>query len=162
MALCLVLIFTAVWVTYAGTHTYERYQQLAPGASTTVDESTFRLVSLRRTEVVTDGEETHPSAAGAIWVVAEVEVTIPHKMDTVGCSLVLVSDDRRTWESQTSFFDRKLPQYCGDYDHPITPKKPWRFEQVYEIPARFSNRIYGLAAPDASSAAPTKVLRPAR
>lgn len=162
MALCLVLIFTAVWVTYAGTHTSERYQQLPPGASATVDDSTFRLVSLRQTEEITDGEETNPSEAGAVWVVAEVEVTIPHKVETVGCNLVLVSDDHRTWESESvSFFDRKLPQYCGDDDVPIVPKKPWRFEQVYQIPARYSSKIYGLAAPDASSAAPTMVLRPA-
>ncbi|SDS72228.1 hypothetical protein [Microlunatus soli] len=161
MAFCLVIIFLAVWVTYAGAHTYERFEQLPPGASSTIDDTTYRVVALRQTETVTDGEETHPAAAGAIWVVAEVEVTIPRKMETVPCSLLLVSDDRRAWEPQTSFYNRKLPQYCGDYDHPITPKKPWRLEQVFEVPARFKDRIYGLATPDPASSAPTKVLRPA-
>lgn len=162
MALCLVLIFSAIWATYSGAHTYQRYRQLPPGATATVSGSTFRLVQLRQTETITDGEESHPSAAGAVWVIAEVELTLAHKDETPNCTLALISEDRRSWDATSStFFDRKLPQYCGDYKHPITVGKPWRFEQVFEVPQRFADRLYGLAAPDPASSAAVEVIRPA-
>lgn len=162
MAFCLVLVFLAIWVTYAAAHTHERYEQLAPGATTTVSGTTFRLMRLRQTEVITDGEKNNPSAAGTVWVIAELEIVVARKKSTPNCSVELVSDGGRTWgTTDESFFNRKLPQYCGDYDHPITVGKPWRLEQVFAVPQRFADRLYGLAVPDPASAGVVKVIRPA-
>ncbi|QGN34511.1 hypothetical protein [Microlunatus sp. Gsoil 973] len=158
MALALVLMYLSIWMTYAGTHTYERYRQLAPGETTTVDGVRYKLIKLTRTEVIVDGDETKPSQAGAVYVIAELEI-LTRKKDPV-CSVELVGSSKRTWEAQTSFFDRELPQYCGDFDHPVTPGKPWRFEQVFLVPAKLADQLYGIAAPDRSSPAPVPVLTP--
>lgn len=158
MAFACVLIYLSIWMTYAGTHTYSRYQQLPAGGSTSVDGISYKLIKLTRTEVIVDGDETKPSQAGTIYVIAELEITTDKK--DPACSPELVADGKRTWEATTEFFDRKLPQYCGDYDNPPTPGKPWRFEQIFLIPAKFGDRLYGVAVPDLSSPAPTKVLTP--
>lgn len=159
MAFALVLVFLAIWMTYAGTHTYERYQQLPPGVSTTTYGITYKLIKLTRTEVIVNGDETKPAQAGTVYIVAELEITTTKK--DPACGVELVGSGKRTWESQTEFFDRKLPQYCGDYEHPVTRGKPWRFEQIFVIPAKLAGQLYGVAAPDHSSGAPIKVLTPA-
>ncbi|MBO0813317.1 MAG: hypothetical protein J2P23_14910 [Microlunatus sp.] len=158
MTFALVLIFLAIWMTYAGSHTYPRYEQLPPGRATTVQGITYKLIKLTRTAVIIDGDQSKPAQAGAIYVVAELEVTAGKKDPT--CSIELVGDGKRTWESDSSFYDRKLPQYCGSYDHPVTPGKPFQLEQIFQIPARFADRLYGVGVPDSSSPAPTRVLTP--
>lgn len=158
MAFACVLMYLCIWMTYSGTHTYARYQQLPPGTTATVDGVTYKLIKLTRTEVIVDGRETKPAQAGAVYVIAELEITTNKKDPT--CSVQLVADGRRTWDSDADFFDRKLPQYCGDYEHPVTPGRPWRFEQIFLIPQKFADRLYGVAVPDNSSPAPTKVLTP--
>jgi hypothetical protein len=158
MALALVMIYLAIWATYAGTHTHDRYRQLSPGATTTVDGIRYKLIKLTRTEVIINGDESEPSQAGTVYVIAELELLTTKKDPT--CSADLVGSGDRTWESEASFFSRKLPQYCGDFDHPVTPGKPWRFEQIYVVPATFADRLYGVAVPDRSSPAPIPVLTP--
>jgi hypothetical protein len=157
---CAALIFLAIWVTYAATHVYDRFEAQPAGSSVTVDGNTYRLVKLTRTDVVVDGDETKPASAHATWVIAELELTIPRQKDTIGCSLRLLAEGKRQWDAET-FYDRRLPNYCGDSDHPITPGKPWRFEQIYEVPTRFADRIQGIAVTDHSSSAAMKVLLPA-
>jgi hypothetical protein len=161
VVVCATLIFLSIWVTYAATHVYERFEQQPAGSSVTVAGNTYRLISLTRTDEVVDGGESKPSSAHATWVIAELELTIPRKKDTIGCDLRLLADGKRQWDSQT-FYSRKLPNYCGDSDHPITPGQPWRFEQIYEVPTKFADQIEGVAVTDHSSAAPMKVLRPLR
>jgi hypothetical protein len=161
MAVCLVTIFTAIWVTYAKAHTVDRYEQLPPGASTTQSGASMKVVSLQQTDVVTDGDEIHPAAANAVWVVVTMEATLPKgKKKLAGCQLELLSDGGRVWSDPELFFSRKLPQYCGDDDDPPKPGVPWRFEQIFEIPQRFADHLYGVVVPDNSSAEPNKVLRP--
>jgi hypothetical protein len=116
------------------------------------------LIKLTSTDVVMDGAEQKPSQAGTSYVIAEMEITIQSKRKFVGCSVNLLADGKRTWDPESDFFSRKLPQYCGDDEHPITPGKPWRFEQIFQIPSTFTNRLYGLAVDDPASAAPVKVL----
>lgn len=158
MAFALVLIYLSIWMTYAGMHTYPRFQQLPAGGTTTVDGVTYKLVSLTRTQVITNGDETNRAQANATYVIAVLEIVSTKKDPS--CSVELVADGKRTWESNTEFFERKLPQYCGDYDHPLTPGKPWRLEQIFLIPSDFANRLYGVGVEDDTSAAPTAVLTP--
>lgn len=158
IAFSCVLIYLSIWMTYAGTHTYGRYQQLPSGATTTLDGITYKLVRLTRTGVVVDGQQTKPAPAGAVYVIAELDITATKKDPP--CSVELVADGKRSWESDAEFFQRKLPQYCGDYSHPVTPGRPWRLEQIYLIPEKFADRLYGIGVPDRTSPAPTKVLTP--
>lgn len=158
MAFACVLMYLSIWMTYAGSHTYSRYQQLPAGTTTTVDGITYKLIKLTRTDVIVDGQQTKPAQAGAVYVIAELEITTDKK--DPACSVKLVADGKRTWDSNADFFDRRLPQYCGDYDHPVTPGRAWRFEQIYLIPQKFADRLYGIAVPDNSSPAPNKVLTP--
>ncbi|QDP94767.1 hypothetical protein FOE78_01510 [Microlunatus elymi] len=164
IAFCCVLIFLVVWTTYATTHTKDRFEQLPAGATGTLAESTFRVLELKQTEVMTDGEDQHPSDANEVWVVATMDLTLSHPVRNPTCTLELVAEGNRTWEPVTTeFFDRSLPQYCGgDTDeHPIKVGQPWRFEQVFRVPTRFVDHIYGVALVDHGTAAPMKVLRPA-
>ena len=151
-------IYLCIWMTYAGIHTYSRYQQLPPGAVSTVDGVSYKVLKLTRTDVIVNGDETRASHAGATYVIAELEITTKKK--DPACTIQLVADGKRTWESEADFFDRRLPQYCGDYDHPVTPGKPWRLEQIYLMPSKFADRLYGVAVADASSPAPIKVMTP--
>ncbi|GAB3917549.1 hypothetical protein GCM10011575_31440 [Microlunatus endophyticus] len=159
MAFALVLIYLFIWMTYAGSHTYSRFRQLPAGDSATVKGVTFTLVSLTRTGVITDGDETHQAQPGTTYVIADLQIVTANK-DPL-CSVELVADGKRTWESNAEFFDRKKPQYCGDDEHPVTPGKPWDYEQIYLIPAAFADRLYGIGVEDLTSPAPTKVLTPA-
>lgn len=159
MAFALVLIYLCIWMTYAGIHTYPRFQQLPPGRSLSVDGVTYRLVGLTRTDVISNGHQTEYAQAGATYVIAQLEIVARTKDPT--CSVELVADGKRTWESEAEFFDRRLPQYCGDSDHPVTVGKPWRYEQIFLIPARFAGRLYGIGVEDDASPAPTNVLTPA-
>lgn len=158
MAFALVLIFLVIWMTYAGIHTYPRFQQLAPGETTTFEGVTYKLLGLTRTSAVTNGDDTVRAQARATYVIAELEIVTTKKSPT--CSVELVADGKRTWESSTDFFERKLPQFCGDTEHPVTAGKPWRFEQIFLIPSAFADRLYGIGVEDDTSPAPTKVLTP--
>jgi hypothetical protein len=158
MAFALVLVYLSIWMTYAGSHTYSRFQQLPAGSTTTVEGVTFKLVSLTRTDVIVDGDETHRAQPGATYVIADLQL-VTAKKDPL-CSVELVADGKRTWESNAEFFERKKPQYCGDDEHPITANKPWDFEQIYLIPSAFADRLYGVGVENHVSPAPTKVLTP--
>lgn len=159
MAFALVLIYLSIWMTYAGIHTYPRFEQLPAGRGVTADGITYKLVGLTSTDVIVNGDRTEHAQTGATYVIAQLEI-VTHKKDPA-CSVELVADGKRTWESDTEFFDRRLPQYCGDYDHPVTAGKPWRYEQIFLIPAVFADRLYGIGVEDNASADPTKVLTPA-
>jgi hypothetical protein len=159
MAFALVLIYLSIWMTYAGSHTYSRFRQLPAGHTTTVKGVTFKLVSLTRTEVLVDGDETHRAQPGTSYVIADLQIVTDNK-DPL-CSVELVADGKRTWESNAEFFDRKKPQYCGDDEHPVTPGKPWDYEQIYLIPSAFADRLYGIGVENVTSPAPTEVLTPA-
>jgi len=159
IAFALVMMFLSVWMTYAAIHTYPRFQQVPAGSTTTVDGVTYKLIGLTRTDVVANGEETGRAQAGATYVIAELEIVATKK--SPNCSVELVADGKRTWESNAEFFSRKLPQFCGDDQHPITPGKPWQFEQIFLIPTTFADRLYGIGVEDDTTPAPTKVLTPA-
>lgn len=158
IAFALVLIYLSIWMTYAGMHTYPRFQQLPPGGTSTADGVTYKLMSLTRTQVIDNGDQTQRAQPNATYVIAVLEIVSTKKDPS--CSVELVADGKRTWESNTEFFERKLPQYCGDTEHPLTPGKPWRLEQVFLIPSAFADRLYGVGVEDPSSAAPTAVLTP--
>lgn len=159
IALALALIYSTMWLTYAGIYTHPRYRQLPPGAGTTYDGATYTLLKLTQTDVVVDGDEQHPAQAGAFYVVAELQVVTNNKKFT-GCGVDLLADGKRTWEAESSFFDRKLPGYCDTDDYPIVPGRPWRYEQIYQVPVQFRHELYGIAVNDPSSAAPIPVLTP--
>jgi hypothetical protein len=159
IAISCAVMFLAIWTTYAATHVYPRFEQQPAGATVTVDGNTYRLIRLTRTDQVMDGDEAKPPSANTTWVVAELELTIDHHKDVIGCELKLLGPGKRQWDPQT-FYDRAVPNYCGDSDHPIKPGVPWHFEQIYEVPTTFAGEIYGVAVIDHVSAAPTKVLRP--
>jgi hypothetical protein len=155
---CWVLTCIAVWAVYAGTHVNTRYLQSEPGASVTdYNQVTYRALGIRQTEVIVDGDEMTPSNANTVWVVVDLELTIPHPVETVGCALPLVAEGGRTWESET-FYSRELPSWC-DSDE-IKPGQPYHFQLIFQVPVRYADQVYGVSVEDPSSPAPAIVLRP--
>lgn len=159
IAISCALIFLAVWSTYAATHVYPRFEQQRPGEPVTVDGISYRLLRLTRADEVADGDEIRPASAHTVWVIAELELTIPGRRDSMGCDLRLLAAGKRAWDAE-GFYNRRVPNYCGDTDHPIRPRMPWRLEQIYQVPTKYADQIEGVAVTDHSSAAPTKVLQP--
>ena len=68
-----VVIYLIWWVTYAGIHYNPRYSIRPPGAAADVNGTSVRLVSLVRSDLLTDASGGPPEVPdpGAVWVVAE-------------------------------------------------------------------------------------------
>ena len=91
-----------------------------------------------------DGPE--PAAAGAVWVVAELEV-VRHAADEYFlCTTSLASAAGREWDAEWSVSGRDLPSTCGDDD--VELEKPFRFEQVYQVPKRDALNVLGVVIND--------------
>lgn len=157
ITLCAVLIFLSVWAVYAASHTYDRYRQLDAGASMKLRTTTYRVLKMRQSKVVTDGGRDHPARANTRWVIADMRIIVSKKTGTPCTDLDLVGPGKRTWTSNSDFFHRKMPTYCNDK---IRVDQPFHYQLIYEVPTKFVDKIYGIGVDDASSSKPTKVLRP--
>lgn len=99
----LVLLYVVVELVYSSTHLPpDRYDPVRAGASAEVRGAEFRVLTLRQTNYWgTDGGEPASPDPGAVWVVAQLEVTPTEKRDYLLCTMKLVATDGRAWEPVT-------------------------------------------------------------
>lgn len=160
-AAALVGIYLVVWTVYSMSHlsAYPRYVQLPPGVSAEHLQADFRLLSLVQTEELTaESGDSQVSAANTVWVVAELEVVQRARDPDFVCNTQLLGPDRRAWDVASLDVSRPRSMYCSDEDMQIG--RPYRFEQVYEVPAQYADGIYGVVVVNHSDARPSDVLTP--
>ena len=162
LAAALVVSYLSVWTVYSAAHTYPRYRQLAPGASatSTSDPEHYRVLKLTASSIAagSDGDPVR-AAAGEVWVIARIEVTIDQREEYPGCGLSLLGPAGRLWEASSDAPPRKLPTYCNGDD--VKPGVPFVFEQLFQVPKRYADQLRGLVLVNALTAAPSPVLTPA-
>lgn len=160
VAALLAATFLVLWATWTQAHlTPRRYTQLPPGATAVQHGVTFRLLALRSTTSVADQYDGPMSAPpGSAWVVADLEAT-PTTSEQPLCSLLLVDDQRRSWEEP---FTTQLPsreqEDCVPDD--ATTGRPYRIERIYLVPDDALGHLVGLAV-DRFEVGPLSVLTPA-
>ncbi len=162
-AAALVGIYLVVWTLYSMTHlsAYPRYVQLPPGAAASSQQAEFRLLSLVQTdELAAESGAGQIAAAHSVWFVAELEVVQRARDPSFGCSTQLLGPDHRAWDTASLDVSRPQSTYCSEEDMQVA--RPYRFEQVYEVPAQYADQIYGVVLVDHSDARPSDVLTPSR
>lgn len=160
-AAALVVTYLVIWTVYSMAHlsSYARYEQLRPGASAHHLQADFRLLSLVRTDELTaESGDGQIAAAGTVWVVAELEVVQRAQDPNFVCTTRLLGPDRRAWEVASLDITRPTSMFCSDDD--LQVGRPYRYEQVYEVPARYADEIYGVVVVNSSDARPNQVLTP--
>ncbi len=160
-AAALVGIYLAVWTVYSMTHLsgYPRYEQRPPGASALHLQADFRLLSLIRTEELSaESADSQISAPDTVWVVAELEVVQRAADPFFVCNTQLLGPDHRVWDVATVDVSRSQSKFCADEN--LKVGQPYGFEQVYEVPQRYANEIYGVVLVNNSNAQPNQVLSP--
>jgi hypothetical protein len=162
---CLVLIYMAIWTTFASSRTQDRYVQLPPGqpSATTVNQDQYRVRNLVKTERINDPsnpDEPIIAEAGTIFVTAEVEVLRLADDGIYACQAFLAVDGvRRISQSGGVYIDGgKLPTSCSSDE--IKVGQPYRFLAIYTVPTQFADRIYGIAVNYSDYGAPWQVIRP--
>ena len=163
-AVALVLTYLALWTLYSTTHlsSFGRYEQLTPAASTRQFDADFRLLSLVRTETLEGGDrDPQHASADAVWVVATLEVVRRSKDPNFLCLTELLGPDHRAWE-RTTLLDvtRRLPMFCDNDE--VAVGEPFRFEAIFEIPARDAETLYGVVLVNPVDSTPEQVLTPPR
>lgn len=159
-AFAAVLIYLIWWATYAGIHFNDRYSIRPPGAAGEVQGSSVRLVSLVRTGELGDANGDAPALPepGAVWVVAELKSVRHDSEKQFYCAVELRGPHRRLWPEAAYRVTRSTPR-C-DPDTPVG--HPVRFESVFMVPARYADRLLGIALDDPSSPARTLVITPSQ
>jgi len=163
-AAALVLIYLTLWTLYSTTHlsSFGRYEQLDPGASTRQFDADFRLLSLVKTETLVGGDgDPQRASADAVWVVANLEVVRRSKDPNFLCLTELLGPDHRAWE-RTTLLDvtRSQPMFCDNEE--LAVGSPFRFEAIFEIPARDAETLYGVVVVNPVDSTPEQVLAPPR
>lgn len=157
----LVLVYLLAWVTYASSHVQGpgRFRQLGPGQAATVGDAQFRLLSLRQTtQMATEqGEPEAPPAAGAVWVIADLEMVQARVDPERLCSFAVLGPGRRLWESTTAV-GRDRPSSCRDVT--AADRAPGRFETTFVVPESYVGQLRGVVVRDVGSAARQLVLTP--
>lgn len=156
-ALCAVLIFVSIWTVYSASHTYDRYRQVDPNTSVKLDSTTYRILRMRQTKRISDGDSTRRAGANATWVVVDLQATVSEKTETPCTELALVGPAKRSWKSRTSLFNRELPSHCPDK---VTVGKPFHYQLIFRVPTKFTDQIFGIGVDDPASAGPITVIRP--
>ncbi|MET0693507.1 MAG: hypothetical protein ABWY56_06225 [Propionibacteriaceae bacterium] len=160
-AALLVLIYLTVWTVYSAAHlgSYPRYVQLDPGVAARQFQADFRLLSLVQTEELTAGSgDPQIAAAGAVWVVAELEVTQRAEDSDFVCSVQLLGPNDRAWEHVTPEVSRPGNIFCSDDD--LQVGQPYRFEQVFEVPASDADQLRGVVVVQRRNTDALQVLTP--
>ncbi len=160
----LVLIYLVLWTLYSMTHlsSFARYEQLPAGVSARQLGADFRLVSLVKTEELMAAEDRGPqfAAANAVWVVATLEVVQQTLEPSFVCSTELLGPAGRAWEPAPMLdVSRSASRFCRDEE--LRVGEPFQFEQVFEVPARFADELFGVVVVNRADARPQQVLTPA-
>ncbi len=147
MTVLLVGIYLAWWLTYAHVHLPPlRYDQRPPGAVLTTRGADFTLVSLTQsTELAETNGERRPAPAGAVWVVARLEVTQRSLQPNFGCVVVLVGNDRRNWEMPTGLLLQRSTERCLPDAAVLGQTSP--IEAVFQVPVTDVDRLTGVGVP---------------
>ena len=158
----LVLVWQVVDVTYLSAHEPpHRYAPLAPGQVARSRTADFRLLSLSQTARWGRDDDGQPASpdAGAVWVVAQLEVTPRVHEDYLLCLFTVVSTDARSWESVDHGGPIADGESCAPDPEHVELGTTYRFRQGFQVPAGEAERIAGLAMPSFSGRA-YQVLRP--
>ena len=155
----LVAIYTVGWVVYADRHLRPQYSRSAPGAAADARGATWRVLALTSTSSLfsTASSNDRPAVpdAGAVWVVADLEVLQPAAGDRFSCEVELLGPGEQVWETGVPPVSRAAS--CDPDAFMVG--QPYRFEAVFQVPERAAHRL-GILVPDSSTAARTPVLTP--
>jgi hypothetical protein len=152
----LVAIYLIWWVSYAEIHQHSRYRQLAPGAALTTRGLTLRLERVVIADQLLDESGDEPpavAAPGAVWVVAQFQVTERDPSQSC-CEFLLVGTDGSAWSDTYPSVTRAVGSFFS------SDTAPYRFEETYEVPTRAADHLAGVVVQDQTSPAPMPVLRP--
>ena len=156
----LVAVYLLIWTRYAvnGLIARNSFDVLPPGATAARSGADFRLLELREQAELEGGVDgPEPAAAGAVWIVAELEVVRHTPDEDFLCTTWLASSAGREWDAEWLVTGRDLPTGCGDAD--VELGKPYRFEQIYQVPRRDATQIVGVVINDiGTGGAPKPVL----
>lgn len=147
IAALLVLLYLSVELTYASTHLDPpRYAPVEPGEVGRSGSADFRLLSLRRTEAW--GREVGGGAGspdpGAVWVVAQLEVTPRVREDYLLCTMDLVATDGRSWEPEI-LGPTHEGESCAPDPGDVEIGATYPFVLAYQVPISDADRLAGLA-----------------
>lgn len=159
-AFLLVLLFVVVELTYSSTHLPPpRYRLVDAGAVAEGPYGDFRLLSLRRTERWgTESGEPGSPEPGAVWVVAQLEVTPRTKQDYLLCTMTLVSTSGRAWEP-VGIGPTHEGESCAPEPEAAVVGTTYPFVLGFEVPAADADDLAGLAL-ETYSWRPSPLLRP--
>jgi len=146
----LVLVWLTVDITYLSTHEPpHRYVALAPGELARSRTAEFRLLSLEQTPYWGRDDEGLPASPdpGAVWVVAQLEVTPRVHEDHLLCSFTLLSTDARSWESVDLGDPTAEGESCAPDPEHVELGTTYRFRQGFQVPADEAAKIAGVALP---------------
>ena len=149
------------WTTYTRLHLPpRRYDQRPPGVTAVKQGADFRLVSLRQSAQLVDRYRgPQPADPGAVWVVAEMEVTPHRRAEDFTCSVVLVGEDRTIWESAGLTGVSRATPSCPEGD--VVPGRTYPIEVTFEVPLSRVDALAGVAI-NLYRADPDPLLTPAR
>ena len=161
-AFLLVLLFVVVELTYSSTHLPPaRYRPVDAGAVAEGPYGDFRLLSLRRTERWgTEGGSPGSPEPGAVWVVAQLEVTPREKQDYLLCTMTLVSTSGRVWEP-VGIGPSHEGESCAPEPEAAVVGTTYPFGLGFEVPAGDADDLAGLALETYSWRAYPLLRRPA-
>ena len=119
------------------------------------------MLSLRQTEQWGERDRRSSGAPdpGAVWVVAQLEVTPRRHTDYLLCSLSLVATDGRTWDTASDAPTHE-GESCAPDPENVQLGTTYPFVLGYEIPAAEADEVAGLALSDEQPAAPTPCCGP--
>lgn len=156
-------MYLVLWTLYSMTHlsSTPRFEQLAPGAAASLLQADFSLLSLVETQdLAVVGGKPPTLPAGALWVLATLQVVQHAKAPTFACSPELVGSEHQVWERADVYVDRTLSSFCADED--LHLDQPYRFEAIFEIPARYADQVFGVVLVDGGASTAQQVLTPPR
>lgn len=162
-AAALTLIYLVLWSLYGMTNlsVFPRFEQRSAGATASLLGADFSLLSLVRTEdlAVLSGKPP-PLPAGAVWVVATLQGVQHVKDPHFTCYPELVGPQHRLWERAELYADRSLSSFCPDGE--LRLGRPYRFEEIFQVPASYADQLYGVVMVDGGVSTPQQVLTPPR
>jgi hypothetical protein len=160
-AAVLALIYLVLWSLYGMTHlsVFPRFEQRPPGATASLLQADFSLLSLVHSDHLTVQNGEAPALpAGAVWVVATLQVVQHGKDPAFTCYPQLIGPDHRVWERTSLYADRALSSFCSDDD--LYLGRPYRFEEIFQVPARYADQLYGVVMLNGLVSTPQQVLTP--
>jgi len=147
VAALLVLLYLSCELTYSSSHLDPpRYRPLAAGEVAHGRSADFRLLSLRSTERWGRGFDGSPGAAepGAVWVVAQLEVTPRRHEESLLCTLTLVGTDGRSWPAE-GFGPAHEGERCAPDPENVVIGTTYPFVLGFQVPAQEADHLAGLA-----------------